>query len=148
MLFETAIEGAIGEAVKQRDHLVLDAVERLTRRAIFDEMPKKADIKGSTSVKIEIDVAAMKASEEADFDRFIIEKDLDAILQRYPLRESGALGSIANAVGLKNRGDYEHTVRTMLQQDVEAMAFLRGLFRDLVAELSLPTEAAPLPAAC
>jgi ABC-type cobalamin/Fe3+-siderophores transport system ATPase subunit len=145
VLTETAIEGAIAEAVKQRDHLVLDAVERLTRRAIFDALPKKADIRNNPSVKIEIDVAALKASEKADFDRFILEKDLDAILQRYPLRESGALGSIANGVGLKNRGDYEHTVRTMLHQDVEAMAFLRGLFRDLVAEVSPQTIAPTVP---
>lgn len=145
MLFETAVGGAIGEAIKQRDHLVLDAVERLTRRAIFDALPKKADIGANLSVKIEIDVAVLKASEEADFDRFIIEKTLDAILQRYPLRESGALGSIANGVGLKSRGDYEHAVRTMLQQDVEAMAFLRSLFHDLVVEVSPPTVAAPIP---
>jgi ABC-type cobalamin/Fe3+-siderophores transport system ATPase subunit len=143
LLFNNAIEGAIGEAATQRDHLVLDAVERLTRRAIFDMLPKKADVRNNPSVRIEIDVAALKAAEEADFDQFIGAKDLDAILQRYPLRESGALSSIATGVGLKNRGDYEHAVRTMLQQDAEAMSYLRDLFRDLVAEVSPSAVAAP-----
>jgi ABC-type cobalamin/Fe3+-siderophores transport system ATPase subunit len=143
VLFENAIEGAIAEAARQRDHLVLDAVERLTRRAIFDALPTKADVRSNPSVKIEIEVAALKASEEADFDRFIITKDLNAILERYPIRESGALARIASDVGLKNRGDYEHAVRTMLQQDVEAMAYLRGLFRELVAEVSLSEVSAP-----
>jgi ABC-type cobalamin/Fe3+-siderophores transport system ATPase subunit len=145
-LFDTAVAGAIAETAKNRDHLVLDAVERLTRRAIFDALPKKRDIRGNASVKIEIDVADLKASEEADFDRFIRARDLDTILRRYPLRESGALASVANGIGLKNRGDYEHTVRRMLQQDAEAMAFLRNLFRDLVAEISPPRIAAAAPA--
>jgi len=145
-LFDTAVTGAIAETAKQRDHLVLDAVERLTRRAIFDGLPKKSDIRRNASVKIEINVADLKASEEADFDRFINARDLDAILQRYPLRESGALASVANGIGLKNRGDYEHTVRTMLQQDEEAMAFLRNLFRDLIVEISPSTTAAAAPA--
>lgn len=143
-LFDTAISGAIAEANRQRDHLVLDAVERLTRRAIFDALPKKTDIRDHTSVKIEIDVANLTASEEADFDGFIGTRDLDSILQRYPLRESGALTSIANGVGLRNRGDYEHSVRTMLQHDTEAMAFLRNLFRDLVAEISPPATTAAI----
>lgn len=143
-LFDTAISGAIAEANRQRDHLVLDAVERLTRRAIFDALPKKTDIRDHASVKIEIDVANLRASEEADFDGFIGTGDLDSILQRYPLRESGALTSIANSVGLRNRGDYEHAVRTMLQHDTEAMAFLRNLFRDLVAEISPPATTAAI----
>jgi energy-coupling factor transporter ATP-binding protein EcfA2 len=143
-LFNTAVAGAIAETAKRRDHFVLDAVERLTRRAIFDAFPNKTDIRDNASVKIEIDVADLKASEEADFDRFISASDLDSILQRYPLRESGALASVANGIGLKNRGDYEHAVRTMLQQDAAAMAFLRGFFRDLVAETA-PTIAATAP---
>jgi hypothetical protein len=144
-LFDTAVEGAISEAAKQRDHLVLDAVERLTRRAIFDALPKKSDIGDNASVKIEINVADLRAAEEADFDRFVSARDLDALLQRYPLRKSGALASVANGIGLKNRGDYEHAVRTMLLQDADAMAFLRNLFRDLVAEVSPPTIAAAAP---
>lgn len=137
-LFDTAVSGALAEASRQRDHLVLDAVERLTRRAIFDALPKKADLKDKASVSVEVNVASLRVAEEADFDHFVNARDLDSILQRYPLRESGALASVANGVGLKNRGDYEHAVRTMLQQDAEAMAFLRNLFRDLVAELSPP----------
>lgn len=141
-LFDDAVAVAVAEAAKKREHFVLDSVERLTRRAIFSELPKKADIKTGAPVKIEVDVAALKTSEEADFDNFIRTSNLEAILERYPLRESAALANIASAIGLKNRGDYEDAVRTMLQQDVEAMAFLRGLFGDLVAELTPPIAAA------
>jgi len=64
-------------------------------------------------------------------------------LERYPLRESGALASIARGGGPKNRADYENAVRVMLQQDTEAVGFLRGLFGDLVAKVAPPAAAAP-----
>jgi hypothetical protein len=135
LLFKAAIAGALVETAKQRDHFVLDAVERLTRRAILETLPKKADIKSSGTVKIEVDVAALIASENADFDRFIETGDLDAVLERYSLRESGALTSVASSLGLKNRGEYEQAVRVMVQQDDEAMTLLRGFFGELVAEV-------------
>lgn len=138
VIFSSALTGAILEAKKKRDHFVLDATERLTRRAIFEVLPKKADIQGGAPVKIEVNVAALKSSEEADFDTFIEARDLESILQRYPLRESGALTRVANSIGFKDKGDYENAVRLMVQEDSEVMIFLRGLFGDLVPELELP----------
>jgi ABC-type cobalamin/Fe3+-siderophores transport system ATPase subunit len=138
VLFEAAIAGAVAETTKQRDHFVLDAVQRLTRRAIFAALPNKDDIGVGSPVQIAIDVAKLKAVETADFDRFVNSNDLSAILERYPLRESGALSRIATALGLKTRADYENAVRVLLQEDAEAMTFLRSMFGDLVAEASPP----------
>lgn len=134
--FKAAIEVAIAEAGKQREHLVLDAVERLARRAVFDALPTKEAIRSGRTVTIEVNVADLRASEQTDFDRQIKLGDLSGLLERYPLRESGALSGVASAVGLKSRGDYEAAVRTMLVEDAEAMSFLRGLFGDLVSAMS------------
>lgn len=139
VLSKTAIAGAITEAAKQRNHFIIDAAERLTRRTIFDSLPNRNEVRSNSSLKIEVDLSALKAAEEADFDGFIAAGDLDAILRRYPVRESGALNSIAKGVGLANRGDYEDVVRTMVQKDAEVMAHLLGFFSNLVAELSPST---------
>lgn len=142
-LFQDAILGAIDESAKQREHFVLDAVERLVRREIFNNFPKKSDIQNCPMVKVEVDVNALRASEEVDFDRFIHERNLEAILERYPLRESGALNRIANVLGLKSRADYEDAVRECISKDKEAKSFLKGLFGDLVAEIDSSNTAVP-----
>lgn len=138
ILLKAATGSAIAEAAKQRNHFVVDAVERLTRRAVFEKLPKKTDIKAADQVKIEIDVAALRAAEEVEFDSFIKASDLGELLRRYPLRECGALGSIASALGFKVRTDYENAVRVMLQDDADALSFLRGLFGELVTEVIPP----------
>jgi ABC-type cobalamin/Fe3+-siderophores transport system ATPase subunit len=137
-LLEAAVGGAIVETARQREHFVLDAVERLTRRAIFAALPNKDEISVGAPIQIVVDVGGLKAGEAADFDRFVKDNDLKAILERYPLRESGALGRIATAIGLKTRADYEDAVRVLLQEDADAMAFLRSMFGDLVEEASSP----------
>jgi hypothetical protein len=130
-----AIVTAVREAERRKMHFVRDAVERLVRREIFANLPKKKDIENVRPVLIEVDTAALSGSEERAFDRFVEDHDLSALLQRYPLRESGALSHIATGCGLPSRDKYESAVRMLLQHDGEALAFLRGLFGDLPAEI-------------
>lgn len=140
-LFNAAVAEAISETKKQREYFLLDAVERLARRAVFDALPNKADIKEGNPIKIEVITADLKSAEATAFDGFITSSDLAAILERYPLRESGALHKVASAVGLKSRADYEDAVRTMLSDDADAMKFLRSLFAELVGEV-MPSSTA------
>jgi ABC-type cobalamin/Fe3+-siderophores transport system ATPase subunit len=142
-MLSAAMASAIAETARQRDHFVADAVERQIRRVVFENMPTKADIRAGAPVNIELNLPAIKAFEEADFDRFISSSDLESILERYPLRECGALGKIAFSLGMRNRADYESAVRVLLTEDNEAIEFLRGLFGDLVSELELPSVVSP-----
>jgi ABC-type cobalamin/Fe3+-siderophores transport system ATPase subunit len=137
-LFAASMACAIAETAKQRDHFVADSIMRLTHRLVFEKMPTKADVRAAVPLNIEIDLAVMKVTEEANFDRFVSEGNLEGILERYPLRESGALSNIATTIGLRNRTEYEGAVRTMLLEDHEAITFLRGLFGDLPSEVGLP----------
>lgn len=132
-----AIAQAISEAGRSKAHLVRDAVARLVHQAVMSQLPSKADIEGLEPVRIAVDTAAIAAQETAAFDQYVAGADLDALLSHYPLRESGALGRIATALGFLSRSKYEMAVRAMLQADQgDGLKFLADLFGGLVAEVA------------
>jgi hypothetical protein len=49
----------------------------------------------------------------------------------YPVRETGALISIAQKLGFQTKTQYEGAVRKLMIDDSEALAFIRGLFDTL-----------------
>jgi hypothetical protein len=59
------------------------------------------------------------------------------LLQRYPLRDSGALSEIVRAIGL-SKSDYQVAVLKILREDPTALAFLKSLFEDLADEVAKP----------
>jgi ABC-type branched-subunit amino acid transport system ATPase component len=135
-LVDGAKSAAISEAEKRRDHFVLGAVERFARRKVMAAFPDKADIKAGGKFDIQVDLSEMQASEEGEFDRAIGTSNLHLILERYPLRESGALNGMATALGFRCRIDYEEAVRAAVVEDPSMRALLRGFFGRLASEIS------------
>ena len=133
-LYEQAVTGAVQAIQAQREHLVLNVVERLVRQKVLSELPARTDIRGNQSVEIRVDVAELRTIEEKDFDVLVATSNLEGLLKSYPLRESGALTQIARGVGL-SRVKYEAAVQTLLHEDDSAVAYVRGLFGTMVSEI-------------
>ena len=133
-LYKQATRDAIQEFRKQRDHLVLDVVERLVRQRIFAQLPAKSDIHAKDSVEVNVNVAEMRTTEARAFDALIADGNLDCLLKHYSPRKSGALARIAKGVGL-SKSKYVSAVRKLLQEDDDARAYCRGFFGELANEI-------------
>jgi ABC-type cobalamin/Fe3+-siderophores transport system ATPase subunit len=142
-MYERAVIDAVPEANRQKEHFVSAAVERQARRRILSSLPTRRAIKENPQISIHVDVSELWDAEVRLFDDLVKNGDLEGLLVRYPLRECGALGAIAAAVGLADRNAYEDTVRAMVQKEPKALAFLRGLFRELADDLGVAEAPKP-----
>jgi hypothetical protein len=57
------------------------------------------------------------------------------LIERYPVRETGALATIATKLGLQDRKQYEGAVRQLLTDDKGMLAFVRSLFGALTEDM-------------
>lgn len=135
VLCNQAVTRALHAIERQRAHLVLKAIEKLARQKIFAQLPTKEDIQNMQPVNIKVDLARLRAAEEINFDALIQAHNLEGLLQRYPVRESGALGEIAKGIGLLPK-KYESAVQNLLREDARALEYFRGLFGELFTEIS------------
>ena len=133
-LYEQAVTRAVQAIQAQKDHLILNVVERLVRQGVFCALPTHTDIQRNQPVEIRIDVVELRTIEENKFDGLVAANDLEGLLTYYPLRESGALTEIARGVGL-SKLKYESAVQKMLRENDGVLKYCRGLFGELVSEI-------------
>lgn len=86
-------------------------------------------------MKVEVDVAALRSTEEQRFDRLIEAADWDGLLVRYPLRESAAFSRVIDELKVKNKATYQAAVLKLLQDDSGALGDLRNLLGDLYSNV-------------
>lgn len=133
-LVKLAMASAIEAAKASREHLVTSAVLRASRESVMAALPKRNDVKsGATPVKVEVDVAALRMSEEARFDGLIASADWNGLITRYPLRESSAFERVVEGLKIKDRATYRAAVLKLLQDEPDAVTELRDLLGGLHA---------------
>lgn len=136
-LAQSATTNAIAASKAQRDHLVESAVLRSARNKFLEGLPNhKKDIHAATALKVQVDVAALRAAEEKRFDALISAADWDGLLTRYPLRESSAFDRIVDGLKIKDQAIYQSAVLKLLQDDSAAVNDLRNLLGDLYASVT------------
>ncbi len=135
-LVETAITNAIAAAKVQRDHLVASSVLRSSRNKVLEGLPNPKLIKTETALKIEVDLAALRAAEEKKFDALIAVADWDGLLTRYPLRESAAFNRVVDGLKIRDQATYQGAVLKLIQDDAEVVSDLRNLLGDLYASVT------------
>ncbi|WP_421938083.1 ATP-binding protein [Phenylobacterium sp.] len=79
-------------------------------------------------VEAEAEKARLKAACDAG--------DLLFVFSRYPIRETPALSQVATKLGFPNLKLYESSVRKLLMDDPDAVAFVQSLFGDLTGEIA------------
>ena len=101
--------------------------ERQVRTAVQSHLPSWKDIRASGNKDVRVCVPSPYAKEVDHFRSLVKDKDLDRIVARYPLRESGVFGAIATALELPNRKDrtYEATLLGRVRDDEELSKKLR-----------------------
>ena len=131
-----AIQKAIATAQTQFPRLAARAVEKSIRRNVLSSMPTIRQIENKESVNLQIDTSVAIEQEIEALTAAADANDWVPILTRCPIRETQALGQIANAVGLTNRHQYEAAVLQVLREDATVLAKVRGMFGRLSEELT------------
>lgn len=116
---------------RQVQHLSERMAEKLVRRDIFQHLPTKRSISSKSPISISIDVSEAINKEEMRLRELLIAGDLSQIIEQYPIRETGALGAIARALGFQNPKHYQGAVRKLLMDDESALTYVQSLFNDL-----------------
>lgn len=130
-LLAAAESGALEAAKNQKNHLVNSAVTRTVRNMIMQSLPTAKDVVANTPISVTIDVAKLRAAEDVIFDGYLAAKDFDALLGRYPLRESSAFGRVIDGLKMKDQATYRKSALKLIQEDETVLVALRKLLGDL-----------------
>jgi hypothetical protein len=120
-----------------RQRLVGKVIERRIREEMFRHLPSHKDIVAGNPIEVSIDPAPILAQENSELEQALSDGNLLLLVTRYPLRETPALNKIAEKAGFKGRDQYERATRKLLQDDADALAFVRSLFTSLIAEMGV-----------
>lgn len=126
---------ALAALSQHADRMSRRVAEKAIRSRVIQQIPGKAEIEAGRPVEIRIDIAAEVATERARFDTELKANNLDALIQRYPVRETPALFKIAEALGFQDREQYERAVLKLLVDDATAVTFVRSLFGTLWTDI-------------
>ena len=125
------------EAIKPKDikHLTEKAAEKAIREEFFRHTPKKEDISAGKTINVPpIDATEFVKEESERLKKAMQAGNLQEIISRYPVRESQVLDRIAKEF-FSSRQKYEEAVRTLLNDEKEALDFVKSLFSELISEI-------------
>jgi ABC-type lipoprotein export system ATPase subunit len=125
----------IKEASAQADRFAQASADRRVREEVLGKIPKGSNFSSTLPINIEINVGEHLAKAKAELDAMIVANQDCKILCSYPMRESGALATVAKELRFQGRSDYEEAVRKLLTDVQEARDFLTGLFGSLAADI-------------
>lgn len=127
---------SLAEIARHAQRLSERVAEKRIRDSVLRQLPGRDRIAEGKPIRFEIDTPAQIAQERQRIQAFIDAGDIGSIVSRYPVRETGALATIATQLDFRDRTQYEATVRKLLMDDPDALAFVRGLFGTLAADIA------------
>ena len=111
-------------------HLAARLAERALRADVIVGIPDRNTL-ASSSGPITLSLTNKYSDEMAALNALIGTRDVDAIINRYPLRESGALNGIARALHFRDRQDYEKAILARIDGDDALATAIRAKFGSL-----------------
>lgn len=130
-----ANEDAIKTIRDHAKHLATRVAEKAARAKVIALLPKKGEVADGGKRTAEIDFSRIAQAEAARLEALVNDSNFKGVLQRYPIRESPALDSIAKSLNFANRNQYEAAVRKLLVDDSEAVRVVRELLGSLPDDL-------------
>ena len=91
--------------------------ERCMRDIALSQLPDWKTIQSATGPTIDLHVPSTYADEVARFRQLLADDNFDALVARYPLRETRALGAITKALKCASMRDYEQMVVVRTAKD-------------------------------
>jgi len=134
---EAAIQSVIIKSLPHKNRLCERLVTQRARVMVTKNLPTKESLERNPVHRVEIDTTGLIAREELVFDNLVAVGNTDDLLNRYPLRETPALCSIATHLGFVSRNKYEDAVRKLLIEDEEARNAVKqklGTLTDAIAQ--------------
>jgi energy-coupling factor transporter ATP-binding protein EcfA2 len=135
VLLGRAKQSVVSSVTPHIQRLSERAAEKVIREALFEAMPTNKTISKGLPIQVEIDVAAFVETERKQLEMAISNENIEYIIARYPVRETPTLSAIAFALRFQTRADYESAVLKLLQDDLETLTFVRGLFDTLYDDI-------------
>ena len=114
--------------------------EHRMRDTVLGQLPDWRTIRSTIGPTIDLHVPSAYADEVAQFRRLLAGDDFDALVARYPLRETGAFGAITKALKCASLRDYEQMVVVRTAKDDALATALTNRLRPL-AEAITPATA-------
>ena len=109
--------------------------ERKVREELQSQMPDWKSIASNPNHTITLTTGNWHQKELSYFQQLLADKDLEKIIARYPVRESGILGSMVETFEL-NRKNYEDTLIARVRTDADLAEILRQLIQPLAEALT------------
>ncbi len=129
-----ARESALLRVRERVDHVVRKRVSAAVRGLAQQSIPAVFDTNHTLEFP-PIDVPTLRDAERSKLEKALDDDDLETIVERYPIRDTGALALIAQRLGFKNCSEYEQAVRKLLVDDDKSLGCVRSLFEPLVCDL-------------
>ena len=136
------LDAARGAALKEfQSRSVLDGwvsllVQQKVRLEVLKSIPEPRHIEKGVPGFDPAEVSRLMEQEREKLYDLILREDVDAIIEGYPLKKSGAQKIIATSFGLKGQREYEGAVIKMLKSDqASADAVRQRFFADLTTDI-------------
>ena len=135
-LANQALSAAVKSIAGETERLSRKVAKKLARRKIIEQIPGGDILLTGHPLTIANDGDMILATRMQELDDAVKSEDWELLLTKSPVRESGALHTISVALRFRHRRDYEKAVRHLLDEDENAMRFVRELFGDLFERLT------------
>ncbi len=112
--------------------------ERRVRDRVLGQLPDWSAILTGTGPTIDLHVPSTLPDELAEFRRLLADGDFDALLARYPLRETRDLGTISKMLRCASTRDYEQMVVVRAAKDDVLATALRSRLHPLAEAITTP----------
>ena len=110
--------------------------ERRMRDIVLNQLPDWKTIRSVTDPTIDLRVPSAFADEVAQFRHLLASDDFDALVARYPLRETRAFGAITAALKCASSRDYEQMVVVRTARDEALATALTNRLRPLAEAIT------------
>lgn len=116
-------------------HLASRLAEKKLRDKLLQNLPSREEIKINSNGNINISIDSRYKSELEKLNQLIIDKNLDQIIDRYPIRETPMLKSIANELKFASPNDYNLAALAAINNNDDLKRDLRTKLGDLSTAL-------------
>ena len=140
-MVENAKSKALDELGKEdlAERMAARRCERKVREELQSQMPDWKSIASNPNHTITLTTGNWHQKELSYFQQLLADRDLEKIITRYPVRESGVLGSMVETFEL-NRKNYEDTLIARVKTDDDLAEKLRQLIQPLAEALTEVTN--------
>jgi ABC-type cobalamin/Fe3+-siderophores transport system ATPase subunit len=112
-LVKSATSNIIPNLVTHKERLCARLSERKARKRVMSSLPKHREILMKGDFEIKFSLKEVLEEEEKIFDKLVNTNDLNALIDRYPIRETPVINTITSAFGF-DRKTYESMVRKLI----------------------------------